>query len=119
MPFKLPSFNLVCNIWSVGALPPLPARLSPACNLAWGRRVNPLPSGGSEVVMTLLLPAGTDIRSSLTFSGADVVEVPAGSGRFYSVFGVDDIAKGFANEHRGAILLGVRLGGAFWPTPIP
>jgi hypothetical protein len=58
--------------------------------------------------MQLLLPALTDIRySSLLPSGAwvgDCVEAPAGSGRYYAVWAVDDAGKGFANEHRVAIL---------------
>jgi hypothetical protein len=71
------------------------------------------------------LPAGTDIRDEGVDPGvADCVEVPAGSGRFYLVDYVDDVAKDFPNEYRIAVL--VKVGGAgffptfpLWPQPIP
>lgn len=74
----------------------------------------------------LLLPAGTDVRDGSTGGEADIIEVPAGSGRWYSVMSVDDMGKGFPNEHRFALLHKIyeRLNpilflGANWPTPIP
>lgn len=56
-------------------------------------------------VMYLLLQAYTDIRGENSVGGADTVEVPAGSGRYYTVTWVDDIGKGFSNEHRFACLV--------------
>jgi len=69
--------------------------------------------------MTLLLPAGTDVRDAWCASGEDAVEVPVGSGRFYRALYVDDIGKGFSNEHRAVLLTkrGNALG--LWPTPVP
>jgi hypothetical protein len=109
MPYVIPTFNLTCNIWH-GGNPVGPPSLSSPCNLAWGRRVNVASTGGTTLVgvplvcMSLLLPKLTDIRGRSAAGGEDAVEVPAGSGRFYGSTFVDDIGKGFANEHRCAIL---------------
>lgn len=65
--------------------------------------------------MFLLLPKGTDIRSTVCGVAPDVVEVPAGTGRYYSVEMVDDVARGFANEYRFAMVLQLKN----WPAPIP
>jgi hypothetical protein len=123
MSFVVPAMPLLCNIWRAAAIPPagLPDVTS-QCNLAWGRRVNVPSTGGTTLVgvplmtMQLLLPAGTDIRGDPGVTNADVVEVPAGSGRYYTVAFVDDLGKGFANEHRGAILVQDK---ATWPHPTP
>jgi hypothetical protein len=63
----------------------------------------------------LLLPMLTDIRSDEKGPGSDWAEVPAGSGRFYQVVYVEDIGKGFSNEHRGAMLIPYPP----WPIPYP
>jgi hypothetical protein len=68
----------------------------------------------------LLLPAGTDIRDWACWDGLamdqpDVVEAPRGTGRYYTVIQVDDVAKGFPNEYRVAFI----AKGAYWPIPIP
>jgi hypothetical protein len=122
MSFTLPTFNLLCNVWTGTAPPPGARRAQFPCNLAWGRRVNTsLDSVGAFWPTTILLPALADIRTITqtgVASGNDVVEVPAGSGRYYVAEHVDDIGKGFSNEHRGAILIATRQYGD-WPTPIP
>jgi hypothetical protein len=48
----------------------------------------------------------------------DLVEVPAGTGRFYRVQWVDDLGKGFDNEHRFALLLQTNTFSP-WPIPMP
>lgn len=120
--FSLPTFNLVCGIWHQPNLPPLPPSLTAPCNLAFSRRVQPgsLGSGGSPVgiPVSLLLPAGTDVRAYQCATGQDYVEVPVGSGRIYAVLAVDDAGKGFANEHRVAVIVAVATRGP-WPSPIP
>jgi hypothetical protein len=129
MAFTLPTFDLLCNIFDY-PLFVVPRLANVPCNLAWGRRVG-LPfndasagTGDSQAFasMTLLLPKLTDVRDWLCAppsTGADQIEVPAGSGRWYTVIAVDDIGKGFSNEHRAAWIgkTGNALG--FWPTPIP
>lgn len=119
--YHLPVFNLTVNIWrnqsDVGVHPPDVVTLG---NLAWGRRVNVPAVGAADAygVMTLLLPALTDIRDNpLSPANADFVEVPAGSGRIYGVIVVDDMGKGFANEHRAAVIQ--KTSGFPWPNPIP
>jgi len=132
MAFTLPTFNLVCGLfagpWPVGA-----SRLTPDCNLAMGRRSQvQYPSLGdpgessASVYVLLLLPAFTDVRSRVLSNDADFVEVPLGSGRWYRVEWVEDIGKGFDNEHRAAGLLQVSeyldaflYPGLFWPVPMP
>jgi len=133
MAFTVPDFNLTCGIYTGGTFAGKIFRANSPCNLAWGRRVSQLPvdissvDSSASVAMTLLLPAGTDIRDSSTGGPVDIVEVPAGSGRWYFAEAVDDIGKGFANEHRGALLAKAwelfdphgGFAGVFWPTPIP
>lgn len=120
--YVLPVFNLTCNVWTFVTNPPLgPPRISPVCNLAYGRRVI---FGGEAIAgvadfppaaMSLLLPKLTDIRGLQSAAGNDIVEVPAGSGRYYIVVYVDDIGKGFTNEHRIALI----TQNGTWPTPVP
>jgi hypothetical protein len=119
MSFSVPTFPLAVNLWRGGVSVLLPPSVVTVGNLAWGRRVSSYQglhnNVGDDLLMTLLLPVGTDVRSPACPSGADTVEVPAGSGRFYTAIGVDDIGKGFSNEHRAAVL----RTRAPWPQPIP
>jgi len=120
--YALPDFGLVCQIYTNSPNPfTVPPRLTSPCNLAWGKRVS-LAFTGSNVLTSgdvfpsqLLLPALTDIRGPRNASGVDFVEVPSGSGRRYVVYLVEDLGKGYANEHRLALIVGVGT----WPTPIP
>lgn len=122
---------ILCNIytgpWATKAL-----RLAGvACNLALGKRISQsLAALPAAFTITndaqLLLFKGTDIRDAGNASGYDVVEAPAGTGRFYWVLSVDDAGRGFANEHRVAFVQKavaannpVAFAGSFWPTPIP
>lgn len=126
--YVLPTFNLVCEI-GPSAVPDWPcsnagfvARLSLVdCALVYGRRTNQIATGGTfipgfpEQAVSLLLPALTDIRGPQDSTHMhDVVEVPSGSGRWYGVCFVDDIGKGYPNEHRTASI--VALGYA-WTAP--
>jgi len=131
MAFVLPTFNLTVNIWRFGnphTNPPdvvTPGQLkAPAMNFA------PVFGGSvfSQHGQGLLLPPGTDIRDLFQAppNSSDMCEVPAGSGRLYFVLWVEDVAKGFANEHRYAILFKAcqrsdihEFAGLDWPTPIP
>lgn len=120
MPFVLPTFNLAVNLWHNGNVPPAAPDVITIGNLTPGRRtIGKFASevGGAEAPanMFLLVPAGTDIRDAKGGTGDDLAEVPAGSGRFYTVRFVDDIGFGFANEHRFGILSGLGP----WPIPFP
>lgn len=122
MAFVVPQMPLTCNIWHASAVPPVGAPdVVSNCNLAWGRRVGVPSTGGTSALgivlmsMTLLLPKGTNLWGDPTLAAANVVECPAGTGRYYRVAMVDDIGKGFANEHRGAVVVAALP----WPHPIP
>lgn len=108
--YRQPTMPFNCNVWTNGVATSAPPRLTVPCNLTPGRRQHQAylavaASTFAMPVMYLLLPAYTDIRAENSVGGADTVEVPAGSGRFYSVTWVDDIGKGFSNEHRFACLV--------------
>lgn len=123
MAFTIPHFNLTCNIFT-GPYTGYTYRLSASCNLQYAKHTPPFltwPLGGvgwgvNQRSMHLLLPMGTDIRDLNTATGYDIVEVPAGTGRLYLVEQVDDVGKGFLNEHRCATL---SKGLFTWPSPIP
>ena len=124
--YTLPTFNLGVNIWRIATtVPPVgPPDVTALGNLSPGKRSTLAAISGSDVptgfdvfmMMYLLLPAGTDIRGGPQVDPAqDLVEVPAGSGRYYVVEYVDDVAKGFPNEHRFAVIFAANP----WPEPIP
>ncbi len=134
MAYTIPQFNLTCNIYTLTNPSTKTLRVTTVCNLAMGHRQAWPWSGGNTpgefggFTAALLLPALTDVRDQFCNPGinGDAVEVPAGSGRWYFVVGVDDIGKGFANEHRFATLQ--KIGGynpwavfgiPWWPAPIP
>lgn len=121
MSFSVPTFNISVNVWRSGNAPPaLPDFVFP-CNLAFGRRTSSFQgviSSPNEPIMTCLLPVGTDVRGPMTQFPDTCYEVPAGSGRYYTCVGLDDIGKGFANEHR-ALLLSWTVSFGFWPVPTP
>jgi hypothetical protein len=129
---RLPTFNLMCNIWHNPKNPRTTAPdLTLMCNLQFGAKIafnsgwqqNPAATPTEyetyAFMMWLLVPQLSDIRpgwlTDPTFVHPDRVEVPAGSGRFYTVFAVDDVSKGFPTEYRVAGM--VPFGP--WPTPIP
>lgn len=121
MSFSLPDFNLDVNIWDIGRTPPSAPDRTVKGNLAWARRVHTMTESDLivNVAMTLLLPPGTNIQSYVQSAGSTgYVEVPAGTRRYYQVQGVDDIGKGFPNEHRCALIIQTALFGA-WPKPMP
>lgn len=127
MPYVIPNFNILCNIWTgvVSAIPALapagPSRLFHVpCALVHGRRVNAQSTGGTGAQgypvqgMSLLLSKGTDIRGPQQPGQVlDLVECPADTGRYYWVYFVDDIGKGYANEHREAGI--IALAGTWTP----
>lgn len=125
MPFRIPQLNITCNVYHVMAplvIPPLnpPDIAALPCQLRMARMVAGLVEMAGE--MHLLVSKGTDLRDYQSFTGdADVVECPAGTGRFYVVTHVDDVAKGFANEYRAAsIVHPLAFGYNYqWPTPYP
>jgi len=140
MAFRTPTFNLAFNIWRVTNTVGNPPDVVGFCNLSCGKRGlqaigaqnSPIGLAGTaayakslDAYTELLLPALTDIRPLDSPLGEmDCVEVPAGSGRYYWVSWVEDVAKGFANEYRLALV--IRLTGQWaaitanpWIVPAP
>lgn len=128
MAYTQPQYNLVCSVYepdvpNVAAIPSFPPRiLVQPCALVYGRRVNVASTGGTGAAgiplkcMDLLVPALTDIRGLADAASFDIVECPAGSGRWYWVYYVDDIGKGWPNEHRVAGLFAIE---GTWVPPYP
>lgn len=120
MAYVLPTFNLTANIWRQALNPSTaPPTLTAPCALVYGRRTQlvipqttVLPNkwqavGPYMMTMDLLFPAVTDVRGSQDTAGPDNIECPAGTGRYYHVLTVDDIGKGWPNEHRIAKIYAV------------
>lgn len=124
MAFSVPTFNLLVNIWRRGSGPPAAPDVVASGNLAYSRRVQAGDVGGlanAAFLIQLLVPVGTDVRANYCYAGGglgDWVEVPAGTGRLYAVYAVDDSGKGFSNEHRVATISPTTNFG-LWPSPIP
>lgn len=117
--FTIPEFPLLCNVWDNLHPPPHAPRAQFRCNLTWAKRVHDFSTPAAVATLQLLLPAGTDIRAQVQGAAQrDLVECPAGTGRFYLSIAVDDIGKGFANEHRCAVIEQTAAAGT-WPIPMP
>lgn len=125
MAYRLPTFNLEVGIWHDPHLPGVdPEDDIVIGQLRWMGRgpaetVNTLDNASWQFGATLLVPAGTDLRDHYVLGAPrpDVVEVPIGTGRFYFVAYVDDVARGFPNEYRFACLF--KRADLLWPIPIP
>jgi hypothetical protein len=118
MAFRLPTFNLACAVYDFGTAPAGPPRIaSVPCQLRAPLHVSTNPSAvfGSGSGWVLAVPKLTDLRDFFNAAGNDTVECPVGSGRFYNLDIVDDVAKGFSNEYRIALLYKTLT----WPTPVP
>ncbi len=106
MAFRIPEFNLLCDIWHSSVYPPVgaPDIAGVACQLAWDALADkPITISTSVIsLMKIRFPAGTDVRGAISSTGQDTIECPSGSGRFYLTRTVDDVAKGFPNEFRQA-----------------
>ncbi len=133
MGFSVPSMPLLVDVYSgpyVGRV----FRFQTNGNLSTGRasRSSSLDDVGFPGILgtdrNLLVAAFTDIRDfacGLPYP-YDIVECPSGSGRWYAVGIVDDVAKGFPNEYRMAFLSKLcdtvdspNNVGSNWPIPIP
>lgn len=132
MPYVVPSMPLKCNVWhnydpavsAYGA----PDIVGVKCNLTPGKRSFllygiPVTIINSQLFYTfgveMLFASLADIRPPDDTAWMDYIECPDGSGRFYGVFYVDDIGKGFANEHRFAFCHRVAMATVFVDATIP
>jgi hypothetical protein len=130
--YSPPSLNLTCNVFTgtatnfpvaPAAFTAAPRRASLPCALTFPPQpiMCDIPISGTFpwcfFFSMLLVAKHVDLRSFATTGGVpDGIECPAGSGRYYSVGGIEDRGKGYSNEHRVALIL--PLFGA-WPIPIP
>lgn len=123
MAFVLPTFPSSVDIYDWVAFGvPTSLRLTSPCQLRGPNpsyAINYTSVSSFAPASLILLPALTDIRDryNTPINRPDFVQVPAGSGRWYHVVYVDDIAKEFPNEHRYAAI--AKLDPLPWPTPSP
>lgn len=115
MPYVIPAMPLSLNVWhnfATGSHAYAAPDVTCACNLTPGRRtfmnlvVRATMLDGIAIMgfsMEVLVPKLTDVRTNTGSLPPDVFECPAGSKRMYLAMYVDDIGKGFANEHRFVI----------------
>lgn len=123
--FRVPKFPLTCRVWHNVTGPPFPPPLVPAltppCQLRTtpGPKLAGSPVEGSVLNTLLLVPAKTDLRGYTDTTVGDLVECPVGTGRFYQVLAVEDVAKGFPNEYRLATVQQKTHFAGGWPFPTP
>lgn len=129
MPYKLPTFNLKCNVWKqydVTQNPPVgaPTYADVPCNLQYAKKFH----GNLGPAVHLLVPKGTNVQDYTGFNEnfGDIVECPAGTKRWYAIETVDDVSKGFETEYRACTLRkitdlfsGLAVQAWFWPVPYP
>jgi len=135
MTFRLPDFPLLCDVYTnpTGDFFTKVLRLSGIkCQLR-GPQQGPRPGNAFfgdfmdvSYVQLLLIPPLTDIRGRAQVGAnlVDILEVPSGSNRWYVPQVVDDIAKGFPNEHRFCTLSMLFPNPQIvncppWPVPLP
>jgi len=125
MPFTAPTFNLTCRIrrWTAGPYPPggpIAGSVDSPCQLRLYKTAALVVAHlASQEAIALCLPSGTDIRNYDNVNNADLVECPKGSGLWYQVSYVNDVARGFANQYRLAGLLSLHDTPNMWAYPMP
>jgi len=75
--------------------------------------------GGGAASVTLAVPKSTDIRMADPDGPGDLIECPLGSGLWYNVYAVVDVAKGFSNEYRLAAMVSMNTDRNMWKFPMP
>lgn len=128
MSYTLPTFNLLFsakanyNFAGAGAPPGPYILVGTPCNLAYSRRIHGA-IGANLDGMYLLFAAGVALKGkdSYAVKNGDAVEVPQGSGRWYTVNYVDRVGAGFSNEHQSAQLfhpfMAYPTTTYLWPAP--
>ena len=112
MSFSLPqwpiTFQAKANFnFNLGAVPVGPfIAVGTPCNLVTGKQIIAYSATTVQRSMYLLFPIAIVIkgRASYAVKNGDAVEVPLGSGQWYSVIVVDKVAAGFTNEHQSALI---------------
>lgn len=117
--YRIPTFNLVCKVWSRSAVPPGPVNTATLgafridnvpCQLRGPQRVWAGEDSANfwAAVIEICFPKLTDVRDNFSWDGAslampDLIECPQGSQVYYTCVAVYDVGKGFANEYRIAV----------------
>lgn len=131
MPYSLPNFNLVGNIWhgyipSNGTLPVLPPstgpdeaivpmqKYLPRAFSAWWHQSYVQKNDPALISLQIRTLKTTDIRGVASTTGPDVVELPAGSNMFYVCIDVENAHEGFLNEYKAS-----NAYQGWIPTPVP
>lgn len=118
----IPQFPLTANIWRSGNATTNPPNVITPAQLHVGVQHRQLFGLATQceqsITRFIYTPKGTDIRP-FWFNTPDTVEIPAGSGRYYTCMDVDDVARGFPNEFRIGALFVSQTTGFAWPLPIP
>lgn len=108
----LPTFNLESRLWRPPAAPPAAPTSTLMCQLYLPSRalldITPGNFDAWQPPVYYRVPPFSDVRPD------DVVEVPALSGRLYTIRFVEDAHKGFPNEYRVGV-----LEQTFQPFPLP
>lgn len=121
--YKLPTFNLMLNYWNsfISVIPPtIPPTLTVKCQLRMSRAAAVAGVAGSSSgpgpIMFINVPPFTPIQGGMGLGShvSTLIECPAGTGRYYRVLWVDDVAKGFNNEYRVCCVFANKA-----PNPIP
>jgi len=99
MPYQPPGFPARCNVYDNGGGGP-PRVVNLPCNMnGMNRDHNSYDFGFSYQLM--YFPYRSDVRDSTdAAAGGDWVELPPGSGAFYLLLAVRDVARGYPNEFR-------------------
>lgn len=119
-PPAVPMFPLTFNVWyGTGGLgPPVgpPAQAAVPCQHVLGELYYFNGAGVVGLATSFLkMSKAIDLQWARPALGQDLVECPAGSGLYYAVLYVANMARGFTNEHRVATITPV---GPF-PAPLP
>jgi hypothetical protein len=119
---KLPNLPLLCRVWrgesDINGDPDIDDLKCQLVFLQTEVSTAQFVDLESPVFLHLFVAKGTDLRTWINWATNDRVEVPKLSGRFYTVEMVDDVAKGFPNEFRCAVLRQNPARGQ-WPAPMP
>lgn len=111
MPYVLPTYNAVFRAkanfnFNAGANPVAPFILpNTACQLQYGMHVgNTWPGNGGMAFLLFASGVALKGRDSYAVKNGDAVEVPSGSGRWYTTLVVEYSGYGFANQHQVAVI---------------
>ncbi len=120
----LPVFPLLANVWHTGnpvTDPPDLANIKAELVVTVHHRqvTGTTTQNKGNITRFIYFEKGTDVRAIWPAGFPDVVELPAGSAKYYDIVDVDDVAKGFPNEFRVAAVVVTSQVAGPWPVPYP